>query len=42
MLIGGEVVGVQGGAADAVRVPAIALASLPTLLLGGCLALIGP
>jgi hypothetical protein len=42
MLIGGEVVGVQGGAADAARVPAIAFASLPTLLLGGCLALIGP
>jgi hypothetical protein len=42
MLIRGEIVGVQGGMADAVRIPAIALASLPTLLLGGCLALIGP
>jgi hypothetical protein len=42
MLIRGEIVGVWGGMADAVRIPAIALASLPTLLLGGCLALIGP
>jgi hypothetical protein len=42
MLIRGEIVGVQGGMADAVRTPAIALASLPTLLLGGLLLLIGP
>ncbi len=42
MLVRGEIVGVQGGAADAVRIPAIAPASLPTLLLGGLLLLIGP
>jgi hypothetical protein len=42
MLIRGEIVGVRGGMADAVRTPAIVLASLPTLLLGGLLLLIGP
>jgi hypothetical protein len=42
MLIRSEMVGVQGGAADAVRTPAIPAASLPTLLLGGLLLLIGP
>jgi hypothetical protein len=42
MLIRSEMVGVQGGAADAVRNPAIPAASLPTLLLGGLLLLIGP
>jgi hypothetical protein len=42
MLIRGEIVGVWGGMADAVRIPAIAPASLPTLLLGGLLLLIGP
>ena len=42
MLIRSEMVGVQGGAADAVRNPAIPAASLPTLLLGGLLLLICP
>jgi hypothetical protein len=42
MLIRGGIVGVQGGMADAIRTPAIALAFLPTLLLGGLLLLIGP
>jgi hypothetical protein len=42
MLVRGEIVGVQGGTADAVRIPAIKLAPLPTLLLGGLLLLIGP
>jgi len=42
MLIRGEMVGVQGAAADAARIPAIPAASLPTLLLGGLLLLIGP
>jgi hypothetical protein len=42
MLIRGEIVGVWGGAADAARFPAIVAASLPTLLLGGILLLIGP
>ena len=42
MLIRSEMVGVQGGAAQAVRAPAILAASLPTLLLGGLLLLIGP
>ena len=42
MLIRSEVVGVQGGSAHAVRGPAIPAASLPTLLLGGLLLLIGP
>lgn len=41
MLIRGEIVGVQGGMADAVRTPAIAPASLPTLIIG-LLLLIGP
>jgi len=40
MLIRSEKVGVQGGAAHAVRTPAIP--ALPTLLLGGLLLLIGP
>ena len=42
MLIRSEMVGVQGGAAQAVRTFAIPAASLPTLLLGGLLLLIGP
>jgi hypothetical protein len=42
MLIRGKIVAVQGGAADAVRIPAMAPAFLPTLLLGGLLLLIGP
>jgi len=42
MLIRSEKYGVQGGAAHAVRTPAIPAASLPTLLLGGLLLLIGP
>jgi hypothetical protein len=42
MLIRGENSGILGGAADAVRVPAIPAASLPTLLIGGLLLLIGP
>jgi hypothetical protein len=42
MLIRSEMVGVSGGAADAVRPDAIPAASLPTLLLGGLLLLIGP
>jgi hypothetical protein len=42
MLIRGEMIGVQGAAADAARIPAIPAASLPTLLLGGLLLLIGP
>jgi hypothetical protein len=37
MLIRSENYGVQGGAANAVRAPAIPAASLPTLLLGGLL-----
>ncbi len=41
MLIRGEIVGVQGGMADAVRAPAIAPASLPIVLIG-LLLLIGP
>jgi hypothetical protein len=41
MLIRGEIVGVQGGMADAVRTPATAPASLPTLIIG-LLLLIGP
>ena len=40
MLIRSEKYGVRGGAAHAV--PAIPAASLPTLLLGGLLLLIGP
>jgi hypothetical protein len=42
MLIRSESRGILGGAADAVRVPAISAASLPTLLIGGLLLLIGP
>jgi hypothetical protein len=42
MLIRGEKYGVQGGAASAAGTPAIPAASLPTLLLGGLLLLIGP
>jgi hypothetical protein len=42
MLIRGEMVGIQGGAADAALIPAIPAASLPTLHLGGLLLLIGP
>jgi hypothetical protein len=42
MLIRSQMVGVQGGAANAVRIPAIPAASAPTLLIGGLLLLIGP
>ena len=42
MLIRSENVGVQGGSASAVRTPAIPAASMPTLLIGGLLLLIGP
>jgi hypothetical protein len=42
MLIRSEKFGVQGGAADAALAEAIPAASLPTLLLGGLLLLIGP
>jgi hypothetical protein len=42
MLIRSEKYGVQGGAAKAVAACAIPAASLPTLLLGGLLLLIGP
>ena len=42
MLIRSEKYGVQGGAAVAARPDAIPAASLPTLLLGGLLLLIGP
>ena len=42
MLIRGENCGILGGAADVVRATAIPAASLPTLLLGGLLLLIGP
>jgi hypothetical protein len=42
MLIRGEIVGVQGGMADAVRSPATAPASPPTLIIIGLLLLIGP
>jgi len=44
MLIRSEMLGVRGGAAKAVSMaaPAIPAASLPTLLLGGLLLLIGP
>jgi hypothetical protein len=42
MLIRSENCGILGGAANAVRVPAISAASLPTLLIGGLLLLIGP
>jgi len=42
MLIRSEKYGVWGGAADVARTSAIPAASLPTLLLGGLLLLIGP
>jgi hypothetical protein len=42
MLIRSEKCGVQGGAASAGHAPAIPAASLPTLLIGGLLLLIGP
>ena len=42
MLIRSEKVGVRGGVAKAARAPAIPAASLPTLLIGGLLLLIGP
>jgi hypothetical protein len=42
MLIRSEKYGVQGGAARAARPRAILAASLPTLLIGGLLLLIGP
>jgi hypothetical protein len=42
MLIRGEKRGVLGGAADAAPCPSIPAATLPTLLLGGLLLLIGP
>ncbi len=42
MLIRSEKFGVQGKAAEAVRSRAISAASMPTLLLGGLLLLIGP
>jgi hypothetical protein len=42
MLIRSEKYGVSGGAARTVRPDAIPAASLPTLLLGGLLLLIGP
>jgi hypothetical protein len=42
MLIRGEMAGIQGGAAKAAGMPSIPLSSLPTLLLGGLLLLIGP
>jgi hypothetical protein len=42
MLIRSEMGGVQGGAVHAARIPAIPAASMPTLLLGGLLLLIGP
>lgn len=42
MLIRSDMVGVQGGSASAVRTCAIPAVTLPTLLLGGLLLLIGP
>ena len=42
MLIRSEMVGVRGGAASAVHTSAIPAASVPTLLIGGLLLLIGP
>jgi hypothetical protein len=42
MLIRSEKVGVQGGAASAACALAIPAASMPTLLIGGLLLLIGP
>ena len=42
MLIRSEKVGISGGAAQAARARAIPAASVPTLLIGGLLLLIGP
>jgi len=42
MLIRGKKSGVWEGAGDAALIPSIPAASLPTLLLGGLLLLIGP
>jgi hypothetical protein len=42
MLIRSENYGISGGAADAARTRAIPAASVPALLLGGLLLLIGP
>jgi hypothetical protein len=42
MLIRSQMVGVRGGAANAAHSQAIPAASMPTLLLGGLLLLIGP
>ena len=42
MLIRSETYGVQGGSAKADRAFAIPAASLPTLIIGGLLLLIGP
>jgi hypothetical protein len=42
MLIRGENCGILGGLASADRATAIPAASLPTLLIGGLLLLIGP
>ena len=42
MLIRGQMHRVRGGAADAGLFPVLPAASLPTLLLGGLLLLIGP
>ena len=42
MLIRSEKYGIQGGAAKAVAPAAIPAASVPTLLIGGLLLLIGP
>ena len=42
MLIRSEKVGVRGGAGKAARTSVIPAASLPTLLIGGILLLIGP
>jgi hypothetical protein len=42
MLIRSEKYGISGGAAQAARARAIPAASVPTLLIGGLLLLIGP
>jgi hypothetical protein len=42
MLIRGQMHGIEGKAAEAAGVPAISAASMPTLLIGGLLLLIGP
>jgi hypothetical protein len=42
MLIRSQMDGIEGKAAEAAGVPAISAASLPTLLIGGLLLLIGP